>query len=180
MRFRSILICLVVVGFLGWIGGGLYPLPSPFLDWVHRNVIERISSAVGGAQQTTAPSSTTATPAPTEQSSAPPATSGGAVDEATLKQYKAWIHEARVKYPYADSEERMYAVMMCESKGQAGIVNPAGPYSGLFQYSTATWKGDWNPYRDQSILDAKAQIFATAVAWQKGMQGQWGCYTQTH
>jgi hypothetical protein len=71
----------------------------------------------------------------------------------------------------------MYAVMMCESRGQAALVNSAGPYTGLFQYSTATWKSAWNQYRDQSVLDARAQIFATALAWQMHMQGQWGCYT---
>jgi len=83
-------------------------------------------------------------------------------------------------HPYAESEERMYAVMMCESRGQAEIVNPAGPYSGLFQYSPATWGGDWNLYRDQNILDPRAQIFATALAWQRNMQGQWGCYRRPH
>jgi murein DD-endopeptidase MepM/ murein hydrolase activator NlpD len=104
----------------------------------------------------------------------------GAVDEETLNQYRAWISEARRTHPYADSEERMYEVMMCESRGRAGMVNPAGPYTGLFQYGSGTWSGAWNLYRDQSVLDPRAQIFATALAWQRHMQGQWGCYANGH
>ena len=91
-----------------------------------------------------------------------------------------WIAQARAKHPYTDSEQRMFDVMMCESGGNAEIVNQAGPYSGLFQYSTGTWKGTWNDYRTENIYDAKAQIFATAQAWQKGMQRQWGCYSNPH
>jgi hypothetical protein len=91
--------------------------------------------------------------------------------------YREWIHEARDMYPYADSEERMVAVMLCESGGDPAIVSPDGVNHGLFQYNAATWAGDWNPYRDQPIYDARAQIFATACAWSLGMQGQWGCYT---
>ncbi len=105
---------------------------------------------------------------------------GGAGDEQNLDQYRAWIREARERHPYPESEERMYAVMMCESGGDAVIVNPAGPYSGLFQYSPATWSGDWNTYRNEDILDPRAQIFATALAWSNGMQSQWGCYSRAH
>jgi len=111
---------------------------------------------------------------------APPPASQGAVDRQTLDQYRAWISEARAAHPYPDSEEHMYAVMMCESHGRASVVNSAGPYSGLFQYSSALWNGDWNTYRDQGILDPHAQIFATALAWSDGMQRQWGCYNRTH
>ena len=96
-----------------------------------------------------------------------------------LKQYRTWIGEARAKYGYTESADRMYAVMMCESGGRAAIVNPAGPYKGLFQYSPLTWNGPWNTYRDQGILDAKAQVFATALAWSLKMQRQWGCYKKT-
>ena len=95
-------------------------------------------------------------------------------------QYRNWIAEARAKHPYADSEERMVKVMMCESGGNASIVNPAGPYTGLFQYRTDTWNGAWNTYRGEGIKDARAQIFATALAWQRGMQRQWGCYSNAH
>lgn len=91
--------------------------------------------------------------------------------------YRQWIHEARAQYPYPDSEERMVAVLLCESGGDPAIVSADGANHGLFQYSEATWAGEWNPYRAESIYDARAQIFATACAWGRGMQGQWGCYT---
>jgi len=115
-----------------------------------------------------------------DSSPTPQPTSPGAGDEQTLDQYRAWIREARATHPYPDSEERMYAVMMCESEGRAEVVNSAGPYSGLFQYSAATWNGDWNTYRDENILDPRAQFFATALAWSNGMQSQWGCYNRAH
>ena len=102
------------------------------------------------------------------------------VNEETLAQYHVWIAQARAAHHYADPEQRMFDVMMCESGGNAATVNPAGPNSGLFQYSTQTWQGAWNDWRNDNILDAKAQIFATAQAWQKGMQRQWGCYTHPH
>ena len=113
-----------------------------------------------------------ATPAPGTKPTASP-------DAATLKQYRTWIAEARDKYAYTETSDRMYAVMMCESGGRAAIVNPAGPYKGLFQYSPLTWNGPWNTYRNDGILDAKAQIFATALAWSLKMQRQWGCYKKT-
>lgn len=122
-------------------------------------------------------------PQPTPASArvpAPNASRRGAVDEATLLRYREWIAEARARHPYTDSEERMLQVMLCESKGNAAIVNPAGPYSGLFQYAPGTWKAAWNAYRDEHILDAKAQIFATALAWEQRKQGWWGCYKRAH
>ena len=73
----------------------------------------------------------------------------------------------------------MYAVMMCESGGRAAIINPVGPYKGLFQYSPLTWNGPWNTYKADGILDPKAQVFATALAWSLKMQRQWGCYKKT-
>ena len=101
----------------------------------------------------------------------------GKVDAETVAHYRNWISAAHAKYPYTDSEELMFKVMRCESKCNAAIVNPAGPYSGLFQYSNSTWHADWNKeYRNESVLDPHAQIFATALAWSKNMQNQWGCY----
>ncbi|MFT3725078.1 MAG: hypothetical protein QM773_16020 [Hyphomonadaceae bacterium] len=117
------------------------------------------------------PSAATA-PAPSANPKAMP-------DQATLALYRTWIGEARAKYPYPESEARMYAVMMCESEGRAAVVNPAGPYTGLFQYATQTWKGAWNTYRDDGILSARAQIFATALAWSLKMQSHWDCYKKT-
>ena len=91
-----------------------------------------------------------------------------------LDQYRAWMQEARAAHPYSESIELMWHVMMCESSGQAGQV--AESFYGLFQYQQATWAGDWNPYRASSILDPRAQIFATAKAWQDGNQHWWSCY----
>ena len=95
----------------------------------------------------------------------------------TVDPYREWIHEARVQYPYPESEEQMYQLLLCESSGNPAADSPDGLYHGLFQYSVETWGGDWNPYRDQSIYDAQAQVWATACAWSLGMQQQWGCYT---
>jgi hypothetical protein len=91
-----------------------------------------------------------------------------------LDQYRAWMQEARAAHPYSESIEVMWQVMLCESSGQADQV--ADSYYGLFQYQQATWAGDWNPYRANPILDPRAQIFATAKAWQEGNQHWWGCY----
>jgi hypothetical protein len=182
MRLIIVLLLGVV---LGWLAGSLYPAPQAWLAALHLDAVQRRPS--GEAQPPPAPSSPDAsslTPASASASNATPtaprASATGPVDEQTLNQYRNWIDEARATHPYADSADRMYAVMMCESRGQAGIVNPAGPYSGLFQYSSATWNGAWNQYRNQSILDARAQIFATALAWRNNMQGQWGCYSRPH
>jgi len=103
----------------------------------------------------------------------------GTLDEATLQRYREWIAEARAKHPYADDEERMFQVMMCESRGNAAIVSAAG-HSGLFQYAPATWRAAWNTYAADGILDARAQIFATSLAWEKKNQGWWGCYKRAH
>lgn len=172
-----LLIVLVIGGVLGWIGGSLFPAPSALLSWITSAPAELPADPAPSpdiALASTAEASET--PAPASPSST---TRRGPVDEQTLAQYRAWIHEARQAHPYADSEERMYNVMMCESRGQAAIVSPAG-HSGLFQYSGATWNGDWNTYRDQGILNARAQIFATSLAWQRNMQRQWGCYSNPH
>jgi hypothetical protein len=189
-----LLVVMILGGVLGWIGGSLYPAPQAWLKWINLSAITAHLNSVGGqtasvATPASAPSASAtsalpavvgaATPAPSTPAAAhaSPHAAQGPADTQTLTQYRAWIHEARQSYPYADSEDRMYAVMMCESRGQAALVNPAGPYSGLFQYGTASWRGDWNTYRDQSVLDARAQIFATALAWQRHMQSQWGCYS---
>lgn len=99
-----------------------------------------------------------------------------AVSQSTLNQYRAWMVEARAKYPYPQSVDKMYRVMMCESGGNASVSSPGGTYKGLFQYHTNTWRGNWNPYRNMSLWDAKTQIFATARAWNVGMQSHWSCY----
>ena len=123
---------------------------------------------------------------PAPQAPAPRATAAALVAQATAApaptnepaasaaQYRSWMEQARAAHPYPEPVEHMWAVMICESAGEAEVV--AGPYHGLFQYHLETWGGTWNPYRDQPILDPRAQIFATAKAWQDGNQSWWGCY----
>jgi hypothetical protein len=69
---------------------------------------------------------------------------------------------------YHVKAEGMYRMMMRESGGdpRAGA---SGQFRGLFQDWTGTWKNSWNPWRDESIFDGSAQIFATAYAIHKGM-----------
>ena len=112
-------------------------------------------------------------------SAAPAGAAPGAVPQATLEQYKQWIREAREKHPYRESVDKMYRVMMCESGGDARALGGGGRWKGLFQYVTSTWRGSWNPYRAEDVFSAKAQIFATAHAWSRGMQGHWTCYRLT-
>lgn len=186
------LVVLILGGIIGWIAGSLYPAPHAWIAWIDTSAVEQRLHGPPATPATQAPAASTPSPASSAATATPasatlsatssplprsPSSSSrsGVVDEATLSQYRAWIHEARQAHPYPDSEDRMYALMMCESRGQAALVNPAGPYSGLFQYSSATWRGAWNTYRDQSVLDPRAQIFATALAFQRHMQGQWGC-----
>ena len=95
------------------------------------------------------------------------------VGDSSLTQYRAWMVEARKRYPYRQSVDRMYRVMLCESGGRAEV---RGRFHGLFQYKRETWRGPWNPYRRENILDPKAQIFATAKAWKDGNADWWGCY----
>jgi len=45
---------------------------------------------------------------------------------------------------------------------------PAHSYLGLYQHSPSTWRGNWNPWRDRSIYDGVAQIWATATAIHRG------------
>ncbi len=120
-----------------------------------------------------------AAPAPAPTAVAPPSPAPVAPPPdptaAAAAAYRAWMEEARLLHPYPEPLEKMWAVMLCESSGDAAVVG-AGVYHGLFQYSLETWGGAWNPYRDQPIFDPRAQIFATAAAWQAGHQAWWGCY----
>lgn len=101
------------------------------------------------------------------------------VPQSTLDQYRAWMTEAKAMYPYPQSVDKMWRVMLCESGGNAQASGGGGRWLGLFQYAPSTWKGKWNPYRAESIWDAKSQIFATAKAWNLGMQRHWSCYYKT-
>ncbi|MEA2572917.1 MAG: hypothetical protein QOH93_215 [Chloroflexia bacterium] len=93
-----------------------------------------------------------------------------------LAQYKAWMIEAKAMYPYPQTIDKMYRVMMCESSGNPSASGGRGTYLGLYQYHRGTWGGSWNPYRKNNIFDARSQIFATAKAWSIGMQSHWSCY----
>jgi hypothetical protein len=129
-----------------------------------------------GAAATPTPRTPTPPPPATNPPTATPPslpTTAPALDT-PLDQYRAWMQEARAAHPYSEPIEVMWQVMLCESSGQADQVIDS--YYGLFQYQQATWAGDWNPYRANSILDPRAQIFATAKAWQDGNQRWWGCY----
>ena len=118
----------------------------------------------------------TATAKPTEKPQ-PTATAtprpGGS---STHAQYRQWMEEARTMHPYKQSVDKMWSVMMCESGGNARASGGGGRWLGLFQYAPTTWGGRWNPYRSESIWDAKSQIFGTAKAWSIGMQSHWSCY----
>ncbi len=141
--------------------------------------IPRRALALSALVITLAACSTATSSMPESTATVPIADPRAPASEATLAQYRSWIAEARAKHPYPESEARMYAVMMCESTGRVAVVNPAGPYTGLFQYVANTWNDAWNIYRSAGMLDAKAQIFATALAWSRNMQNHWGCYMKT-
>ncbi|MEM6556839.1 MAG: hypothetical protein AAF642_13245 [Pseudomonadota bacterium] len=182
MRFILFLILLGGAAFAGWIAGSLHPAPAailtPIQNYLSGDVAEPQPENPDGAPTTgSEPLSSAGLDA---ESTSSDAASSGSDSGGTLEQYRAWISEARAAHPYPESEEKMFEVMMCESGGRADVVNPAGPYSGLFQYVAGTWAGDWNQYRDSDILDARAQIFATALAWNNNMQSHWGCYSRSH
>jgi len=143
----------------------------PTLDLPTAYVVRSSAAAPRPALPTTA-----ASPTQTPESTPAPIPANTPALDTPLDQYRAWMQEARVAHPYGEPIEIMWQVMLCESSGQADMV--AGSYYGLFQYEQATWAGDWNPYRTSPILDPRAQIFATAKAWQDGSQRWWGCYPQ--
>lgn len=180
MKVILTLILLVGALFVGWVAGSLHPAPASILGPVQAfltgdELVTETETDIEETPEETVDLAPETDPAPVTPAPSAPATSGD-----TDEQYRLWISEARAAHPYPESEDKMYAVMMCESGGRADIVNPAGPYVGLFQYVDGTWNGDWNQYRDQGITNARAQIFATALAWNLNMQSHWGCYTRAH
>lgn len=118
----------------------------------------------------------TATAKPTEKPEPTPTAAPRPAATSTQAQYRQWMEEARTMYPYKQSVDKMWSVMMCESGGNARASGGVGRWLGLFQYAPTTWGGRWNPYRGNSIWDAHSQIFATAKAWSIGMQSHWSCY----
>jgi hypothetical protein len=97
----------------------------------------------------------------------------------SLSTLKSWIGDARLLFPYPQSADKMYRVMLCESSGNTYASGGGGAWLGLFQYAPRTWHASWNPYRNNSIWDAKSQVYATAKAWSIGMQSHWSCYYHT-
>ena len=182
MRGLLFVVLLAGVGFAGWIAGSLNPAPAAILAPIQDMLAGDASEAEDPSLDSGLANEVDPIPdiAPDPVTASPITVSSPTDTEGTLAQYRTWISEARAEHPYPESEDKMFAVMMCESGGRAEIINPAGPYSGLFQYATGTWAGDWNQYRDSDVLDARAQIFATALAWNNNMQSHWGCYSSTH
>ena len=130
---------------------------------------EPVRAVLLAARPTVTPPAIIPSPQPAEPIAARVIPNGAPFD-----QYRAWMIEAQAAHPYSEPLQTMWDVMICESSGEASRV--AGVYNGLFQFDSATWVGDWNPYRDQPILDPRAQIFAAAKAWNDGNQHWWGCY----
>jgi soluble lytic murein transglycosylase-like protein len=62
----------------------------------------------------------------------------------------------------------LYQMMQLESGGRV-TAQGGGAYLGLYQYSPSTWRGSWNPWRQRSIYDGVAQIWATATAIHRGL-----------
>lgn len=151
-------------------------------------VAEKAVARTVPARATAHPASTSTPRAtPTAKPAAKPATAPAAQPKVVatraatgsvpdLAQYRRWMEEARTVFPYPQSVDKMWSVMMCESGGNPLASGGGGAWQGLFQYVPGTWAGYWNPYRNNSIWDARSQIFATARAWSIGMQGAWSCY----
>jgi hypothetical protein len=71
---------------------------------------------------------------------------------------------------YHLSAAALHRMMLLESGGRTRAVGGGGAFLGLFQYSPATWRAQWNPFRGYSIFLGGAQIWATAHAIHRG----WG------
>ena len=53
-------------------------------------------------------------------------TPASAATKATLDQYRAWMADAKAMYPYPQSLDKMWRVMMCESGGNASASGGGG------------------------------------------------------
>lgn len=184
MRLVLLILFLGLLWISGWIYGSLKPAPdalvTPVESWLSDDAPSTDDLAEDTAKSTGMAAADTLDPEVDRTPEPDPAPALDALQgEALFDQYRTWISEARATHPYAESEQRMFDVMICESGGRASAVNPAGPYTGLFQYFGTTWNGEWNPYRDNDVFDARSQIFATALAWNLDMQSHWGCYDRT-
>ena len=130
MRLIFYIILLAIAGIVGWVMGSLHPAPQgvvtpveQFLSSSNDSLNEALPH-LDEPQDVDAPDETPTQPEPAAETPVP---SSGGDSGSILDQYRTWISEARAEHPYPESADRMYAVMMCESGGQADIVNPAGP-----------------------------------------------------
>ena len=64
-------------------------------------------------------------------------------------------------------------VAKCESGYNPRAVNPAGPYYGLFQFLSSTFRA--TPYGGQDIFDPVANANAAAWKYANGGASSWGC-----
>ena len=146
--------------------------------WAMAMYLSQAPTSAPAAPEPVVASKPAATPTvkPTEKPKPEPTATSRPSGSSTQAQYRQWMEEARTMYPYTQSVDKMWSVMMCESGGNARASGGGGRWLGLFQYAPTTWGGRWNPYRGESIWDAKSQIFATAKAWSIGMQSHWSCY----
>lgn len=69
------------------------------------------------------------------------------------------------------SEGWLRATAWCESRLKPYAVN--GPYVGLFQFGPVLWGA--LPYRHHSRFSAKWASLAAALAFRRGLSGQWEC-----
>ena len=150
--------------------------PAPTDPAAKKEAAPQAEPVVASKPAATATPIPTATTKPTEKPRPEPTATTRPSGSSTQAQYRQWMEEARVMHPYKQSVDKMWSVMMCESGGNARASGGGGRWLGLFQYAPTTWGGSWNPYRGNSIWDARSQIFGTAKAWSIGMQSHWSCY----
>ena len=130
MRLIEILLLLVVFALAGWIAGSLHPAPAAILTPIEKMLAQVALPEEVEADDTEAVDTIAVDEVTNEIEAPAPAPAPTPVSrEDRNTQYRAWISEARAAHPYPESEDKMYAVMMCESGGNAKIVIPAGPYT---------------------------------------------------
>lgn len=80
--------------------------------------------------------------------------------------HRAALHR-HVSYGY------MLAISFRESRWLPWARNSGSTARGLFQFLASTWAGGWNPYRFHSVLSAKWNALAAALAMSEGHWSWW-------